>query len=327
MELIGSKLGALIGLAGILNIVKNLSYPVTYIILGSSDILYAFATLKMVAEPHEIEPGLALNKENRSMRQHIKYIFVCVHKTCKENRNLIAGFLIVPFIFGPIVIYEIFINSWINSFYDPVNGPITEKSTVLYLYQYQAITGSLIATFVSPFWGKLADSLSPKVYLPCAFLLRAALYLMTFLYADPTSYTFYIFVPMLHISDGLYILIQSYLQKMFPDEIRGVLTSFKGIFSPLGILFFSSMANYSFQNFGPNYIYVLVSISDTIIFVLCIIFALAGFIEDPHVTFNKTSISPLEETWETREKLNTNRSKASSIARGARKRLSLVEQL
>ena len=83
MEAVGIKVGSLIGLGVVLNIVKNFSYTAAYITLGSIDMIFAFATLFMVAEPEEIEPNLTRDKESKSLKQHLKFIFSTVYATCK----------------------------------------------------------------------------------------------------------------------------------------------------------------------------------------------------------------------------------------------------
>jgi hypothetical protein len=70
-------------------------------------VLFAFGTLAMISEPPE--------KIDRtgSLVNRIKDIGINTVKACKHNKNLILGFLLEMFSGGPMIIFEIYIMSWL----------------------------------------------------------------------------------------------------------------------------------------------------------------------------------------------------------------------
>ena len=89
--------------------------------------------------------------------QRITHLFKTTISTCRQNKRLIIGYILIPFMSGPAVLLEIFINSWLYTYYDKVNGPIKDEQRILYLFEYQAIAGCLVGTFAAPIFGKIAD--------------------------------------------------------------------------------------------------------------------------------------------------------------------------
>ena len=78
-----------------------------------------------------------------------------------------------------MIVFEIYIMSWLRSF-NKDGGPLPDENDVYNLYQYQGIAGCGAAFVLLGFVGKLADTLSPKVFLPITLLVRALFFFMAF---------------------------------------------------------------------------------------------------------------------------------------------------
>ena len=86
-----------------------------------------------------------------------------------------------------MIIFEIYIMSWLQGFYNENTGPIFDHDEVNSLYQYQGIAGCTSAFLLLAFVGKLIDTFSARVLLPLSFLTRGLLFFMTYLIKDPHS--------------------------------------------------------------------------------------------------------------------------------------------
>lgn len=71
--------------------------------------------------------------------------------------------------------------------------------------------------------------------LPLSLLVRALVFYSVYCISDPTNWLFFITVPLTHVCYYIVVIVQtSYMQKMYPKEIRGMCMSVQGIFSTLG---------------------------------------------------------------------------------------------
>lgn len=89
----------------------------------------------------------------------------------------------------------------------------------------QGTLGCILAFLFLGFFGFLIDKISVKIMLPITFLIRAGVYYMCYTIKDPWNHKvrFFMTVPFIHVS--LYMVnmtILSYLQKMYPKNIRGL---------------------------------------------------------------------------------------------------------
>ena len=145
----------------------------------------------------------------------------------KESTKLKIGMLLMLFCYGPIVIFELYIMTWLRSFQ---GGLIEDENQVYNLYQYQGIAGCVAAIVILGFLGKLADILSIKVLLPITLLVRSLLFFMAFRINDPTKLPFYFIMPLVHVSYfGVLVTFDAYLTKMYPADLRGMMNSCQGI--------------------------------------------------------------------------------------------------
>lgn len=122
--------------------------------------------------------------------------------------------------------------------------------------------------------GIVVDKVSIKITLPLALLIRAAVFYLSYSIENPRSVMFAIVVPMTHVAYFMVmIILNSYMQKMYPKEIRGMLNSFTGVMASLGSLFYmgiSKMMAYSFGSAGPLLGVCLVDIVLAIVVMICV---------------------------------------------------------
>jgi hypothetical protein len=134
-------------------------------------------------------------------------------KAILSDKNFTVGMLMVPIAYGPICILTVFTMSWLQGFYDKVNGPIKDMDTVVSLYQIQGTIGCVIAFFSMGIFGKFIDKLSVRIMLPATLIFRGiANYSVTFI-KDPTdSYMYYIILPLTHFAAySVVIALKSYV--------------------------------------------------------------------------------------------------------------------
>lgn len=86
------------------------------------------------------------------------------------------------------------------------------------------------------FIGKLSDKVSIRITLPASLIFRAIVFYGITLIEDPgKGPAYYLVVPFIHISYYSVIIIQySYIQKMYPKDIRGMCSSVAGISGTIG---------------------------------------------------------------------------------------------
>ena len=89
-------------------------------------VIFAFVALFIIDEPPE-----GIKKE--PVVQKIKNLTKNQFYALKNNKNLLVGMFIVPFIGGPIIVLEIFILSWLRSF-KVEDGPLQNDDEVYKLY-------------------------------------------------------------------------------------------------------------------------------------------------------------------------------------------------
>ena len=121
--------------------------------------------------------------------------------------------------------------------------------------------------------GIVVDKISIKITLPIALLLRALTFYLSYIIEDPRSVMFGIVVPTTHVAYFMVmIILNSYMQKMFPKEIRGMMNSFTGVMANLGSLFYLGISQMMFDYFGSAGPLLGVCIFDVILAFVVIIF-------------------------------------------------------
>ena len=63
-----------------------------------------------------------------------KRISMLTFTELRNNPSLLVGNILIIFVGGPMIIFEMFIMLWLKSYYDKENGPITDVDEVYHLY-------------------------------------------------------------------------------------------------------------------------------------------------------------------------------------------------
>lgn len=79
-------------------------------IMGGVQLIFSIIMVILISEPPE------QNKSKDGAIKRIKSLSINSYKACKFNPNLKLGLLLEMFSGGPMVIFEIYIMSWLNGF-------------------------------------------------------------------------------------------------------------------------------------------------------------------------------------------------------------------
>lgn len=147
------------------------------------------------------------------------------------------------------------------------------------------VASAMICIFVLPVFGKLCDVVDPRKIMPFAFLARCSTtYLFTFL-KDPASMsTFVVCVSMVIATLAEQISCDSIFMKNLNKETRGILCGAYSFFGQIGILVFSLVGGYLFDNLGNSSPFIAVGILDFvfIIIFLTFMFKRRNAVDDVH---------------------------------------------
>ena len=106
---------------------------------------------------------------------------------------------------------------------------------------------------------------------------------MVSLINDPSHFTYYLVMPMLHVSFYAVVMtFEAYLTKMYPKEIRGMMSSCQGVFVVFGSLFYLLLCNL-LNSYDPKYPFIGVAVFDIIITIVIVILASVGLFGVPIV--------------------------------------------
>jgi hypothetical protein len=169
------------------------------------------------------------------------------------------------------------------------------------LYEFQGIAGCLATFLFAGPIGKLSDLVSPKTFLPIMFLARSLNFFLAFKINDPNKLPFYVIAPMLHVTfHFVNMSYQAYLTKMYPGEIRGMMTSVQSISATLSMVVFLNVCN-SLNKHDSKYPFMAISIIDAFTSVLLVILASVGFFGEPYeaIYLKKTSVSEMRQPSDT----------------------------
>lgn len=127
--------------------------------------------------------------------------------------------------------------------------------------------------------------------------MRALCYFSFYFITDPKGYLFYCLSPLAHV--GFYVVhttVQSYVQSMYPAEIRGLLSSVVGIVHTLGQVFYVNICQWALQRYGPVYPFIACSILDVSVVVLSVALAICGLIGRVPSSSRRPAIAPAPAT-------------------------------
>lgn len=117
-SLMGMNLGIIISLGVLFQFTKDLDPLISWRIMGGVMLVFSILMACMISEPPERVVS------NDGLLKRLKTLSRNSYKACKYNHNLIFGLLLEMFSGGPMVIFEIYVMSWLNGFYDEEKGPI-----------------------------------------------------------------------------------------------------------------------------------------------------------------------------------------------------------
>ena len=125
---IGVSLGVVVSLAVLVQFTKDLDPKFSWGVIAIIQVGFSFAALFMVSEPPEGLPQEKICKK-------IKSLSVQTWKVFKLNPHLPIGIILFGLCTGPMVVFEIYLISWLFGFFDPETGPIYDSKEVMRLYQ------------------------------------------------------------------------------------------------------------------------------------------------------------------------------------------------
>jgi len=128
-SMMGLSLGVIMSLSVLFQFTKTLDPMVSWGFMSIIMILFALSLLVIVTEPK-------LPKKDMSLG-YMALTWDLTKKTfraMKENKNLMIGYILLPFSGGPMIILEIYVMSLLMGFYNETTGPIYDIETVYKLY-------------------------------------------------------------------------------------------------------------------------------------------------------------------------------------------------
>lgn len=153
--------------------------------------------------------------------------------------------------------------------------------TVYKLYQVQGILGCSLAFLLLGPFGKLSDKVSVKYILPFSLLTRALICFMTYRIRDPNNWSFFICVPLLHVTFyATTISLSSYMQKLYPRQIRGMCNSISSVFSSVGSFIFIPYSQSLYKQ-GPRLVFLGVTFSDFMLLIIVVVLVFLDFFKEP----------------------------------------------
>lgn len=111
---------------------------------------------------------------------------------------------------------------------------------------------------------------------------RALICFLTYRIKDPTSGAAFLFyVPLMHVSFYATIIsLTSYMQKLYPKEIRGMCNSVSAVFGTIGSYFYIAYSQSLYKQ-HPKLVFLGVTVSDFIVIIACSAFAFMGYLKEP----------------------------------------------
>ena len=130
----------------------------------------------------------------------------------------------------------------------------------------------VLSSFVFPFVGRFCDTYSPIRTVPFAFIFRGLTTVMFWMLERPDTLAAYATCVLMIIATIIEnISIDSIFNKSLPKETRGVLLGVYSFAGQLGILIYSFLGGWLFDNIGPKSPFVLIGVLDFSFAILAII--------------------------------------------------------
>ena len=189
------------------------------------------------------------------------------------------GLIFSMFFVGPAILFNIYIMSWLNYFHDDGKGPIKDPDQVLLIFQLQGVIGCIISFSLLGGVGYLSDRISPKVMLPAMLLLHAVNMYFIFTIENPMEnyYLTVFFISLTHFTwRGGTVVMNSFLAKLYPKEIRGMCLSVQSIFFLLGTLLFTQYCEILYEQYDAKNPFLGCAITDVALAVIIGLLGICG---------------------------------------------------
>jgi len=139
----------------------------------------------------------------------------------------------------------------------------------------------ILAVVTIPLVGKFADTFTPKLVLPSAFIVRFIAIFMLLFIKDPNS--LYCYITSCGIILGTMmenVIIDCLLLRRANEKIRGVLYSTAVAFGYIGLFIFSLIGGYLFDKFGPYMPFVFVGGCDLVFGIVSAVLAFLNILKN-----------------------------------------------
>lgn len=139
-----------------------------------------------------------------------------------------------------------------------------QRSQAKDIYINIMVASALICVFVLPVLGKLCDIVDPRKIMPIAFLARCCTTYFFWLLEHPAStQTFVVCVSMVVATIAEQISCDSIFMKNLNKETRGILSGAYSFVGQVGILVFSLIGGWMFDNLGSKAPFVAIGFLDS----------------------------------------------------------------
>jgi len=125
------------------------------------------------------------------------------------------------------------------------------------------VASAAVCVFILPLIGKLCDAVDPRKIMPLAFLTRCMTTYMFWLLEKPdTFYCFVTCISMVVATIAEQISCDSIFMKNLNKETRGILSGAYSFVGQIGILIFSLVGGWMFDNLGSKSPFVAIGFLD-----------------------------------------------------------------
>ena len=148
---------------------------------------------------------------------------------------------------------------------------LEQKNLAKDIYINIMVTSALICVIVLPIVGKLCDTIDPRKIMPLAFMARCLTTYLFWLLESPASFeTFIVCVAMVVSTVTESVCCDAIFMKNLSKETRGILNGVYSFAGQVGILIFSLVGGWMFDNLGAKSPFVATGCLDfTFTFVFC----------------------------------------------------------
>ena len=224
-----------------------------------------------------IEP-IFIQQDSRSFddstfSDKVKKISVTVYQNLRDKPILVVCIIGAAITRLIAVLFSTYLILWIQKFAE--EGILKSSSIGKEIYMEIMLISVAFSTILFPVIGKLCDSMDPAKLVPSAFLMRCASTCMfCFLERPDTSKAYMVCVLMIIATVVENISVDSIFNKNLPKESRGALNGLFSFAGQSGILIYSLVGGWMFDNIGRFAPFVVIGVCDFGFAMLCLIHGL-----------------------------------------------------